>query len=241
MSKPWENVNYSTPPKNRGQIVTVSYGCDADYIYRRTVDASDRTTVYSRFEHTEEVFKPWDRKPKLGDEVPFTKDEADWEEDAVASYVATYPNGDDDGAANVCVYIGQVAGHWFLKTEDDAGGDDECDDATYETRSAAVAAAAEFAVEHDEAEQGEDAADYLKRQLEETAGEPDPDGEYCVYWDTSLDDSGPGKRYASPEAATAAAELANQGLRKHNPGGNLLCGYEPRRLQDGEWVSLDQE
>jgi hypothetical protein len=158
----------------------------------------------------------------------------EWE--TVASYVATF----EDGACDVNVQIGQgLDGNWYLRTSDDAGGDDYCDVTGYDSREDAEGAAEEFADKHNEADEGEDAEDYLQRQLEETAGDPDPEGEYCVYWDTALEDSGPGKRYASPEAATAAAELANNRLHENNPGGNLLCGYEPRRLQEGKWVRLE--
>jgi len=242
----FEQVAYHVPPENQGQIVEVSYGCDEDYVYRKTYDRSDRTTAYARFEHPDTPeqefdFDPWNGEPSLGDEVPFTKDEVeDWE--TVNSYVATFEAMDDsEGAADVEVQIGEVAGHWFIRTKDDAGGSDECDDKSYWSRKDAESAAEDFAEEHDESNAGENAAAYLERRLEEIAGEPDPDGEYCVYWDTTGDDEGPGKRYASPEAATAAAELANQGLHKHNPGGNLLCGYEPRRLVNGKWIGLDEE
>jgi hypothetical protein len=241
MSK-WERIQYHIPPECQGQIVEVSYGCDEDYVYRKTFDRSDRTTTYSRFEpFYDDDFQPWNREPSYGEEVPFTKDEVQsWE--TASSYVSLFPSDDGEGACDVEVQIGEVAGHWFLRTQDDAGGSDECDDTSYSSKSEAEAAAEDFADEHHEADdEDENAAEYLKRQLEETAGEPDPEGEYCVYWDTSGDDEGPGKRYASPEAATAAAELANQGLHKHNPGGNLLCGYEPRRLVNGKWIGLDEE
>lgn len=242
----FEQVQYHVPPENQGQIVEVSYGCDGDYVYCKTFDQSDRTTSYARFEHPDTPeqefdFDPWNGEPKLGDEVPFTKDEVDSDWESVASYVATFPSDDGEGACYVEVQIGEVGGHWFVRTKDDAGGSDECDGTSYPSRSKAESAAEDFAGEHNEAEAGEDAADYVKRQLQETAGEPDPEGEYCVYWDTVLEDSGPGDRYASPEAATAAAELANQGLHKHNPGGNLLCAYEPRRLVNGKWIGLDEE
>lgn len=164
---------------------------------------------------------------------------AKWE--TVASYVATFPNGDDDGACDVSVQIGQgLDGQWYMRTEDDAGGDDSCDATGYDSRDEAVEAAEAFAEENNEAEDGEDAEDYLARQLEERAGEPDTEGDYCVYFDTSLDDSGPGERYASAEAAEAAAQLANNALRAANPGGNLLCAYEVRELVDGEWARIDR-
>src|SRR5690606_3115606 len=135
---------------NQGQIVEVSYGCDEDYVYRKTYDRSDRTTAYARFEHPDTPeqefdFDPWNGEPSLGDEVPFTKDEVeDWE--TVNSYVATFEAMDDsEGAADVEVQIGEVAGHWFIRTKDDAGGSDECDDKSYWSRKDAESAAEDFA------------------------------------------------------------------------------------------------
>lgn len=43
-------------------------------------------------------------------------------------------------------------------------------------------------------------------------------------------------------AAVRAAEKAQRGLERHNPGGDLLCGYEAReRGPGGEWLSIDGE
>jgi len=38
------------PPENQGQIVTVSYGYDSTYLWRRTYDASDRSECWERAE-----------------------------------------------------------------------------------------------------------------------------------------------------------------------------------------------
>jgi hypothetical protein len=60
----------------------------------------------------------------MNDEI--TKDDvSNWA--TVANYVATYPDGDRDGAADVDVQIGASEGLWFVRTTDDAGGDDDAD------------------------------------------------------------------------------------------------------------------
>jgi hypothetical protein len=41
-------MNMHTPPENQGQIVTVSYGSTHCFAYRRTQDAGDQTTYWSR-------------------------------------------------------------------------------------------------------------------------------------------------------------------------------------------------
>lgn len=167
-----------------------------------------------------------------------TKDSVDrWE--SIASYVATFPADDGEGAADVNVQIGEAAGVWFMRTNDDAGGSDEADDTAYDTREAAEAAAEAFAAEHDEGDGEEDAEGYLRARDEAAAGEPDPTGEWCVYWATALDDAGPRERYETAEQARAATRIANKDLRARHPG-NLLCGYEVRQLVDGEWSNLSE-
>lgn len=68
-----EDVKFTTPPVNQGQIVTVSYGCDADYIYERAYDASDRSESVTVYEHPEDMeegeFQPWNGEPRLGEKV----------------------------------------------------------------------------------------------------------------------------------------------------------------------------
>jgi len=155
-----------------------------------------------------------------------------------ACYVATFPSDDGEGACDVEVQIGEAGGRWYLRTTDDGGGSDECDDTSYATEEAAAAAAEEFATDSNEADEGENAEDYLLRRLEEAAGEPEPEGEWCVYWETALDDAGPRERYATQEQADAAAQLANESLHAANPGGDLLCGFEVRQLVDGEWAQV---
>lgn len=170
-------------------------------------------------------------------------DVRNWE--TVATYVATYPSDDVAGACDVSVEIGEAGGLWYLRTTDDAGGSDDCDDTSYETREAAAEAAEAFAAANDEAPDDDDATAYVARLRDELArlrdeaiGETDPDGEYCVYWSTALEDSGPRERYATAEQAVAAAEKADEELRQKH-WRNLLCGFEARVLADGEWAQLD--
>jgi hypothetical protein len=166
---------------------------------------------------------------------------ADWE--TVATYVSTFPDGDTNGACDVEVQIGRSGGGWYLQSKDDAGGSDDCDDTAYETEEAARAAAEEYASENHEGEEGEDAEKYLVRQLEEAAGDPCDDGEYCVYWTTAGDDEYVVARYETSEQAEAAAEIKNKALHEHNPG-QLLCGFEARQLTsvDGhmQWVAIEE-
>lgn len=151
----------------------------------------------------------------------------DWE--TVATYVATFEADDDsEGACDVEVQVGMAHGAWFIRTTDDGGGSDEAPDTAYATRDEAVTAAEEFAEAHDECD-GRTAEDYLHKKLVDTAGKPDPKGEWCVYWEAAGDKSVV-DRYPNEAAAIAAAELANQQLHAANPGGRLLCGYSVRRL-----------
>lgn len=160
---------------------------------------------------------------------------------AVATYVQTYPADPHDGACDVVVQIGQGEdGSWYLRTSDDAGGSDDADDTAYRDEWAAATAADAYASDRDEGSCGEDAAGYLRRMTELRAGEPDADGEWCVYWSTALDDPGPRERYETREQAEAAAEIANEDLRQTHRG-HLLCGCDVRQLVDGEWISLEEE
>jgi hypothetical protein len=173
--------------------------------------------------------------PYEPDEPESKDDVGSWE--IVASYVETFPSDGEDGACDVEVQIGEAGGLWFLRTCDDAGGNDDAGDTAYATRAAAVDAAEYFASERDEAEAGEDAADYLRGQMESRVGDADPGGEWACYWDTVGDGSCVEERYESREQAEAAVELANAALSQRH-GGNLLCGYDVRRLVDGEWLAL---
>lgn len=69
------DVNFITPPENQGQIVLVSYACDGDYIYERTYDQSDRTTIVCVYEHpdTDQDWEPQNSVPSTGDLVARVK------------------------------------------------------------------------------------------------------------------------------------------------------------------------
>ncbi len=66
-----KEVSFVTPPENQGQIVLVSYGCDADYIYERSYDQSDRSTTIRVYDHAEEEgdFEPQNGVPSTGELV----------------------------------------------------------------------------------------------------------------------------------------------------------------------------
>ena len=127
------------------------------------------------------------------------------------------------------------------RTQDDDGGSDEAPDTAYDSETEAEDAAEEFARARDDAPLDANAEDYLERQLMARIGKPDADGEWCVYWETSLDDEGPRERYASAGQAEAAAQRANAELRANHPGGNLLCAFSARRLVGGEWIAAAEE
>ena len=168
-------------------------------------------------------------------------DVTQWE--TVATYVCTFPDGDGEGACNVEVQIGQTQGVWFVRTDDDAGGGDDADDTAYATEEEARAAAEKLAAALDEGA-GQSAESYLDAKLEEAASEgEDEEGEYALYWETSLEDAGECARYATYAAAMAAAELAQSQFDSANPAGggvSYLCGFSVRRLVDGEWVAVDE-
>jgi len=66
----------------------------------------------------------------------------------------------------------------------------------------------------------------------------DPDGEYCVYWETVGDDAGPLHRYATQEEAEEMCEVYSRHFRAANPSGGgvtMLCGHSVRQLIDGRW------
>ena len=170
-------------------------------------------------------------------EISTKSEVTDWV--TVATYVATFPSDDGEGACDMEVQIGcaPLGERWYIRTVDDTGGgSDEAEDDEYVSEESATVFAEEFAAERDDGDGTENAEEYLDRKTRERAGEPSATGEYCVYWDTSLDDSGPRERYETAEQAEAAANLANDDLRASNPGGNLLCGFGVRQLVDGEWV-----
>lgn len=66
------DLQFHTPPKNTGQIVTVSYAYDGQGgIWQRRYDASDRTDEYTLYADplwtsVEENHDPWSDIPILG-------------------------------------------------------------------------------------------------------------------------------------------------------------------------------
>lgn len=166
---------------------------------------------------------------------------SNWE--TVTTYGATYSTGEDDGACDVDVQIGDDEGVWFIQTCDDAGGSDEADDTQYATEEEALAAAETLAEDRDECD-GKSSEQYLADKLAARAKEgEDPEGEFALYWETVLEDAGEHTRYSTHAAAVAAAELAQAQFDVANPtsggGVNYLCGYSVRRLVDEDWVAVD--
>ena len=162
--------------------------------------------------------------------------EVSWSDDTCPYVACVYDDGNQPG--DCYVRVGEdEAGVWWIEDGDDdvrlgvAG--------PYHDEDAARAAAEALAAEQHKGEEGEGAESYLERTLAARAGEPTADGEWGCYWSTVLDDSHVEGRYATQDAAEAAAEIAQRGLEKHNPGGGLQCGYEVRRLVNGEWVESD--
>lgn len=184
-------------------------------------------------------FDAADARPTKETEMAKT-DVRRWETET--SFVATFPTNDGEGACDVLVLVGaDPDGQWYVRTRDDAGGEDDADDTAYPSREAAEAAAEALAEAADAAD-GRGAEDYLAAARAEAAEaaetEADPRGEFAVYWDTALDDAGPRRRYLSADAAAAVAAAWNADLAAAHPGG-LLCGFEVRRMVDGRWERAD--
>lgn len=162
-----------------------------------------------------------------------------------ASYVATFPSDDEDGACDVEVQVGEYGGLWFVRTQDEAGGSDDASDESYDSKDDAEEAAKALAKELNEAEDAEDAEEYLARKLEAREGEEDPEGEWACYWDT-IDSAGghAATRYTTREQAEAAVELAQTEFAQRNPSSGSthpLCGYEVRVLRKPVWVRSQGE
>ena len=60
--------HFHVPPECGGQTVEVGYAASEDYIYRRLLDQSDRTTTIAAFCRPADgsEFDPWNGHPKLG-------------------------------------------------------------------------------------------------------------------------------------------------------------------------------
>lgn len=131
------------------------------------------------------------------------------------------------------------AGVWYV----DDGDDDTRTDThgPYLSEEAAEEASRRTASEQHEGLAGEDAEDMQHRLLVERAGEPDPEGQYCVYWWTVGEDEKVVDRYPTADAAEAAAEIAQIALEVKHPGGGLLCGYEARLLCEESRGQDDEE
>lgn len=68
--------------------------------------------------------------------------------------------------------------------------------------------------------------------------QPDPDGEYCVFWHTVFDESGNEDRYATQEDAEAVAAERDREFAAAHPG-QKIRGYGVRQLVNGEWVTIE--
>lgn len=62
---------FGVSPQDAGQIVEVSYGCSSDFIFRRSVDKSDRTVIVTAYRHPAEDhdWTPWNDRPVTGRRV----------------------------------------------------------------------------------------------------------------------------------------------------------------------------
>lgn len=163
--------------------------------------------------------------------------DVDWSDETYA-YVACVYGADGDEPGDCYVRVGEDdVGLWWL----DDGDDDERPDrqGPWNTEEEAREAAEAFAAEQHEGEEGETADEMRERVLRQRAGEPDPKGAWCVYY-CHPDGSHVEERYATRDAAEAAAETAQTALEELYPGGRLLCGYEVRVLIDGRWVTPDE-
>lgn len=170
---------------------------------------------------------------------PTKADVTSWEE--VASYVSVYPSDDGEAACDVSVEIGEAGGRWFIRTHDDAGGSDAYGAESFDDREDAEIEAAAFASSMDEGGGALSADAWTERRDRDAADEDqDSDGDWCVYWETVLEDAGPRERYATREGAEAAARIADRGIKHY---GNLLCGFSVRHTTDaGEtWDREDEE
>ena len=54
-----DDLRYHVCPEDRGQIVTVSYGVDSDYVYRRSSCAPKVTVHRAEWRGAEGEFEPW--------------------------------------------------------------------------------------------------------------------------------------------------------------------------------------
>lgn len=165
--------------------------------------------------------------------------DVDWDAGESYAYVMCVYGRDGDEPGDCYTRVGlDDAGLWWIDDGDDTVRQDVS--GPYTTSEAAEKAAEEVALAAHEGQSGEDADAVRARVLAETAGEPDPGGEWCVYWETSLDDEHVVERYATRAQAEASAEQCQAELVARHPG-SLLCGYGVRYLLCGEWVRAEEE
>lgn len=136
-----------------------------------------------------------------------------WE--TATTYTATFNSATSIGACTVEVQVGTDSNAWYIRTTDDAGGSDECDDTAYETLTAACIAANEYAKEHDEMSDNNSSA--ITQQIE--AGK-DPKGQFALIssqdhtrWDFD--------RYSDADTATLAVGQWYAAMQATNPGTRL--------------------
>lgn len=68
----FKNLQFNLMPKDQGQIVIQRYAIDGEYLYRHTIDQSDKTESWERAEILDETeFEPWNNQ------LP---DHDDWEQ-----------------------------------------------------------------------------------------------------------------------------------------------------------------
>jgi hypothetical protein len=140
--------------------------------------------------------------------------------DTVATYGSTYADGDDTGACDVSVQVGECAGRWYLRTYDDAGGSDECDATPYDSERDAKDAAQAYADDHDECD-GLSAEAWLEREAAaEIESAKIPDGEYVLVHDdgTRWD----GDRYSDLLIAQRAVNRWHDAVEAANPGTRII-------------------
>jgi hypothetical protein len=71
--------------------------------------------------------------------------------------------GDGEDLVTVEVQVGEWNGRYFIRTTDDAGGSDDCDNTLYADIDEAIAAAKEWAEDHDETPDKNDLAEEIAK------------------------------------------------------------------------------
>jgi hypothetical protein len=68
----YSHLNFTTPPRNQGQIVTISYAVDGEneQVVSRSHDASDGTESYAvtALDNLVGKFEPWNSVPRFSDD-----------------------------------------------------------------------------------------------------------------------------------------------------------------------------